>query len=62
MKEEIIELLVDNTGVSTEQAKVITKEIYKLRRKDLIKFAEKHTFEYRYSEAEILVNEYLKKK
>jgi len=30
MEKEIIELLVDNTGVSTEQAKIITKEIYKL--------------------------------
>ena len=62
MKEEIVELIVDNTGVSTQQAKIIAKEILKLQRKDLIKFAEKHTFEYRYSEAEILVNEYLKKK
>ena len=30
MKEEIIELIVDNTGVSTEQAKIITKKINKL--------------------------------
>jgi hypothetical protein len=30
MEKEIIELIVDNTGVSTEQAKIITKEIIKL--------------------------------
>jgi hypothetical protein len=30
MEKEIIELIVDNTGVSTEQAKIIAKEINKL--------------------------------
>lgn len=30
MKQKIVELIVDNTGVSTEQAKIIAKEIYKL--------------------------------
>lgn len=30
MKNEIIELIVDNTGVSTDQAKIITKKILKL--------------------------------
>jgi hypothetical protein len=36
MKREIIELLVDNTGVSTEQAKIITKEICKIHLQDEI--------------------------
>ena len=30
MKEKIVELIVDNTGVSTQQAKIIAKEINKL--------------------------------
>jgi hypothetical protein len=30
MEKEIIELIVDNTGVSTEQAKIVTNEIIKL--------------------------------
>ena len=30
MEKEIIELIVDNTGVSTEQAKIITRKIKKL--------------------------------
>ena len=30
MEKEVIELIVDNTGVSTEQAKIIAKEIHKL--------------------------------
>ena len=36
MEKEIIELLVDNTGVSTEQAKIITKEIRKIHLQDEI--------------------------
>ena len=36
MKEKIIELLVDNTGVSTEQAKIITKKILKIHLQDEI--------------------------
>ena len=36
MEKEIIELLVDNTGVSTEQAKIITKEIRKIHLQDQI--------------------------
>ena len=30
MKEKIIELLVDNTGVSTEQATILARKIHKL--------------------------------
>jgi hypothetical protein len=33
MKEKIIELIVDNTGVSHEQARIITDKILKLVRK-----------------------------
>lgn len=33
MKEAIIELITDNTGVSTEQAKAIANEILKLQKK-----------------------------
>ena len=36
MEKEIIELIVDNTGVSTEQAKIITKEIRKIHLQDEI--------------------------
>ena len=30
MEKEIIKLIVDNTGISTEQAKIVTNEITKL--------------------------------
>jgi len=36
MEKEIIELIVDNTGVSTQQAKIITKEINKLHTQNQI--------------------------
>lgn len=57
MEKEIIELIVDNTGVSTEQAKIITRKIMKLHVQsqiDLLKGCIEHPTKPGYKRHDIL--------
>ena len=57
IEKEIIELIVDNTGVSIEQAKIITKKIYNLclqSQIDLLKECVEHPTKPGYKRHDIL--------